>query len=527
MQSLLRRISGLFARQDQGNMVLVADGTIATVELARRVLASVPGVRAIDMSVGPAFYADTRASDIDVNADYVLVRSGDLKTYGFAQRLVAVGLPYAYVIDDNFWMLLDDRIALHAFYQNPLVRRSLEYTIAHADVVLCHSEHFQRFLKAFNPNVVVVPTMFDFSTLQGVKVGSDSGAGDSNSEIRIGVVANSSRSADVALLAPAIRQVLQARPEVVFEFFGFTPPELEGVQGVRSLPHVADYAQYIKSKVARGWLLALAPLVANRFAEYKTNNKLREFGACSLAAIYSDAAVYRECVQDGVTGWVVPNETRAWVDAILVALADPDKTRQIGREAFKYVQTHHQLLPVAARWSEALRPTLDKRKQTLAAIQRAQAKVRRWDRGEVDSPQIFASNGPTKTAAAGEQEGFFRRDVLLMLKPGESVSTVPLAPLAGPYAWSMIVATFARSLTGGLRVSLFEGERSIAVQEHDLSKVEDGETIRIRCEVPPSRDVRVVVANGGSGEICLYAVGSKSTTTFVDCAATYPMGFAA
>lgn len=502
-------------------LVVAGDGQIASVELSRQILARMPGVRSLQMGIGVEFYQGTSAAQVDCTAGHVLVRTGEIGAHAYLQRLVAIGMPYAYVIDDNFWMLLDEQTPLHRFYQHPLVRRTLEYGLANADVVLCHSEHFRNFLLAFNPNVAVVPTTFDFSVLDGVP------RPPVPDEVRIGVVANTSRSADLALIVDAVRDVLRQRPGVVFEFFGYTPPELEGMPGVRSLPHRGDYADFIRTKVSRGWLLGLAPLTPNRFAEYKTNNKLREFGACSIAVIYSDAPIYTECVQDGVNGWIVPNDTPSWTRAILAAVDDPMRTREVGRRAREYVERHHQPEWVAQSWLRALEPTFVRRLGALASLRDRQAVVARWEKAPSDGPLIVNSYGQLKEDDAGEAAGFRRRDVVLLVEPGETVWTEPLAPLAGHYHWGMLLATFARQLTGTITVRIHEGSRLLAEQVHDMAGLPDGSIVDMRCDVPPSRAVRITVESGASGSFGLYGVSAKAKTHYIEGPQTYPLGFAA
>lgn len=518
---LLRTESG--PQKAEPGLVLVGDGCIPTVELARQVISNMPHIGPMKLGIGPEFYAAAAATAINPSSDYVLVRTGEPGSYPFVQRLRAMGMPYSYVIDDNFWLLLDESLPIHQLYQNPFVRRALEYTISGADVVLCHSEHFRKFLLHFNSNVAVVPASFDFSVLEDAPppVAPEN-------EVRIGVVANSSRSADMALLVPVIHEVLGARPiGVVFEFFGFTPEGLEGLENVRSLPHVADYAEYIRQKYGRGWLLGLAPLIGNRFAEYKTNNKLREFGACSVATIYSDVAIYRESVEHGVTGWVVPNDTQSWTTAILSAIANAEATRAIGRNAREYVERHHHIKYVAATWQKALGPTFSKRTAFEAEIRRAQRRVGRWERGTVDHPQICTSTGPVKSAAPGEADGFIRRDTIFPVGPGESIASDALAPLCGEYRWSVLLATYGAVLEGALKVHVAAAGKTINEKTHNLRDLADGAVVAVCCTVPEAGRVRVTVTNEGSATLALYGLGSLSQTQFSSNGKLYPPGFVA
>jgi len=271
----------------------------------------------------------------------------------------------------------------------------------------------------------------------------------------------------------------------------------------------------------------LAPLVDSRFAEYKTNNKVREYGACGIAGIYSDVPLYRESVEHGISGWLVPNEADAWVRAILAAVDDLPATKQAGRRAHAFVETHYRLEHVASLWREALAPTFAKRRARLEEIRRRCKEVHAWEQAPVDWPQIAGSQGLTKPAAPGEEQGFFRRDVLLMLQPGETLETGLVAPLAGPYLWGMLVGTFNATLTGMLKVSVWEGDSQLAAESHDMAQVADGTALGARCVVPASRNVRLIVSNESSGPVGLYGLSRMCVTRYPSTGASHPFGIAA
>lgn len=509
--------------EERGRLVLVGDGSIATIELYRQILTNVTGVDSIDLALGASYYSNASCSNIALNANYLLARAGDVETFQYVQKLQALGIPYAYAIDDNFWMLIDDEHThpVHQLYRHPLVRRSLEYAIVKADVVLCHSEHFRQFLLAFNANVVVVPTAFDFSLVGSQRKSSP------KTEKRIGIVANSTRSKDMAILVPVVQRILKTRHDAVFEFFGYVPNELKGQARVRFLPAINTYADYIKEKMSRGWLVGLAPLVDNRFAEYKTNNKVREYGACSVAGIYSDTPLYRDSVQNGTTGWLVPNETEAWVDTLNAALDQEEQTQAMGQHAREWVQKHHSFENVAKEWRDALQPTFQKRAARVPEMVLRREQLIQWEAEQIDWPQIIGSGGAMKKDAPGESEDFFRRDVLLMLKPGESARAGLLAPLVGPYYWGMQVATFNRQLIGELRIDIYCGDQLIQTNRHDLANVADGSVIEVRCLVNELGRINMVVTNSGSDALCFYGVSTVNSTTFQATDFTYSRGIAA
>lgn len=500
-------------------VTLVADGFIPTVELTRRVVERVCGARAVGFATGGEFFRTQGATPSDADTDYLLVRTASPECYRFVQRLRTCGHPYAYLIDDNFWLLLGDN-PLHTFYQNSMVRRTLEYAVAGAHVVLCHTEHFRRFLAHYNPNTIVVPPAFDFSLLEGL---DSPGA---MTELRIGVVANSSRAKDIDLLVPVVQEVLRRKPAgVVFEFFGFTPDKLKDVPGVRSLPYMSSYEEYVREKYRRGWILGLGPLFPDRFADYKTNNKVREFGACGIAAVYSDVGIYRADVAKDVNGWLVPNEPSAWVDAILDALSDPARTAALGQTARRYAEQHFDIDHIHSQWAAALEDVFRLRAQCAPEIARMGRKVQAWEAARIDGPQVCDAGKMAKRRAPGEECEFYQRDVFLHVHPGTSISSDAVAPVLGEFAWSMLIATYGKTLSGTLRIVAKQDDRVVYDSLHDLSNVGDLSTFNVRFELVRVGRVTFTITNDGSDGVALYALSFTSETRFHPQEKSFSLGF--
>ena len=500
---------------------ILSDGLIPTVELYRQILARVDLQGQLSVQNGAESYlARQRAAQLNLQCLHLLVRTADATAFGLVQRMNCVGLPYVYVLDDNFWLLDQEGVDLHDYYRHPLVRRSLQAAVAGAAVVLCHSEHFATFLRHFNPRVEVVPAAFSFKLLDGLPLPA------AHDEIRVGVVANSSRAGDLAMILPAIEVVLAMRPQVVFEFIGWTPPELRDRPGVRSFEGTSDYSAFLALKVSRDWLLGLAPLLPNRFVEYKSNNKYREFGGCGIAGLYSDSRVYRECVQEGDTGWLVADDPQAWATALLRAIDDPAGTRVVGKRAREDVLAHHCLDHVAERWQQVLAPGIQRLKadQTRLRWSRLIASLQEFIPGA--SMLLLTKQGPRSRLLPNEFRRLSRRHVLFELQPGEClVSDIP-APLVGSFCWSGMIATFRTQLTGTLEIRYEDNEGVFHAESLDLTMLTDGASVHFRCLVRCAGRVRVHLTSRASGQLALYALGGLGTTTFPDTGYCCPMVFA-
>ena len=423
-------------------------------------------------------------------------------------ELIYKRISYAYLIDDNFWLLLGDS-PLERFYQDPFVRSSLERAVSGATVVFCHSEIFRQFLLKYNKNVVVLPTYFDFSCLEGAELS------DCDSEIRVGVVANVSRAADLAMIVPAIQAVLDRTADSVkFEFFGYIPPELEGLPRVRYLPGHADYKTFIRMQYARNWLLGLAPLNETRFSTYKTNNKFREFGGCGTAGIYSDISIYREAVSDGRTGWLVPNDVSAWEQAILNAIRNPEETREIGRAALEVVRRSYALKSVRSEWINGLSLLIKKQKAGNISTVLSGFRIRlqfRLLRGRVF---LVEARQRSLFSWLREKCGLFCATTIITVRRGDSVTTSIDAPTSGEFKWTVVLATFCERPKG--RVAIRINGDGAAVSEHfyDRDYLKDGGHIPVIAELNADGRVFFQFSNETDRDIGVYLLSENGETEF-------------
>ncbi len=259
---------------------------------------------------------------------------------------------YALFVDDNFWEC-DVTPELKAYYGHPLVRRTLDEFVRRAAVVIVNSAFLGERLKARFPGacIEVIPAHFDFSVLDPPV---DVFPRPADAPLRVGY-AGTSRGSAFDSLVEAIERVLRERPgEVEFEFIGFLPKRLEGLEGVTAFPGTTDYREFLSFKRSRSWDVGLAPLGATAFTRAKTNNKFREYGALSIAGIYQDIEPYRGSVEHGVDGLLVADTPAAWRDAIVQLMDNRQEARRMGGAAYRQVRARHDLEKVAPHWATVL-----------------------------------------------------------------------------------------------------------------------------------------------------------------------------
>jgi glycosyltransferase involved in cell wall biosynthesis len=440
---------------------------------------------------------------------YIRSSTLGLSKYSAIQR--HVNSKYAYIIDDNFWLLLEDS-ALDLYYQHPSVRNSLETCISGAEIVYCHTENFKRFLLYYNPNVVVLPTYFDFDCLNGLQ------PPNITNEIRIGIVGNTSKKQDLDFLISVITDLLpKTKDNVIFEFFGYTPLELIDEPRVRSLDAIEDYEKFIAMQYSRGWLLALAPLRNTLSNQYKTNNKFREYGACAIAGIYSNVAPYTESVQHGKTGWILDYDPRAWANKIMWCLEHVDETKLVGQYAQRYVQKNYDLKVVREIWLKSLEDlaVLHRSKRISRFLTHAKYKLRVLLRGNNNLYVATCSGWENKKPIIGANDGFYDAQVVYAINPNQSISTQVLSPVSGNFRWSTRLGTFGEQPLGSMRLSInsYDGKliAPLTYEEHELI---DGGIISVLLNVTAGQIISLKLTNLTKSVIGVFSLSPRGKTVF-------------
>ena len=163
----------------------------------------------------------------------------------------------------------------------------------------------------------------------------------------IGYMGTSGHSADLAMIMPAICEVMDSIRSLQFEVFGTIemPPELSRFGSrARHLAPVADYRDFLPRLRSLGWWVGLAPLEDNQFNRCKADTKWVEYSMAGMAVVASDLPVYhRAC--DGGAG-VLADATGAWADALEQMIYRPDfRSAMIERAQAKLSQRYtHECL---------------------------------------------------------------------------------------------------------------------------------------------------------------------------------------
>ncbi|SPD65500.1 Glycosyltransferase-like protein (fragment) [Cupriavidus taiwanensis] len=321
---------------------LVIEGEIPTTHIIGRLIGEAAGNAA---GVCKLLVSNFLPSRMQNNAIPLLIRVGDPSAAPMVKWMLRRKMPYLYYIDDNFWELQGEG-PLIAYYQAKEVRETLELVVRNAHTVIVNSPHLGKYLRdRFEASVIVLPAPFDFSLLSGLEPPPRH-----EHEVRIGFAGSATREKDFIAILPALEQVLAERPQVTMHFFGYCPPSLHGKDRVVYHAHMGSYEDFIRFKHASGLDIGLAPMADTESNRYKTNNKYREYGALGITGVYADSPPYRDSVENGVNGLLVRQDARAWYQAIVELVDNPQQRAAIAAAAYEDVRQHYAQDRVAMQW---------------------------------------------------------------------------------------------------------------------------------------------------------------------------------
>jgi len=175
--------------------------------------------------------------------------------------------------------------------------------------------------------------------------------------ICIGWAGSPTHSADLALVEPAIAEVMKRRSDVAFVRVGafgvHTAGELRSLPRDRVFelgfePHAHELAKYL-----RGLDVGICPLVANAFNRAKSNCKWLECAALGVPTVASRVGPY----DDTVGSLVVDNDVDAWIGA-LEYLITTEHRKTFGQAAAAEVAEQGTIQRTIAKWVAVLTETV-------------------------------------------------------------------------------------------------------------------------------------------------------------------------
>lgn len=158
----------------------------------------------------------------------------------------------------------------------------------------------------------------------------------------IGYMGTAGHSADLAMVMPAICEVMDKVPSLQFEVFGTIrmPAELERFESrVRHIAPVANYSEFLPFLRSLGWWVGLAPLENNAFNRCKADTKWVEYSLAGMAVIASDLPVYHRACADGAG--ILAASNLDWRRAISQLVERPQERSRLIEAAQKKLRVNY------------------------------------------------------------------------------------------------------------------------------------------------------------------------------------------
>jgi glycosyltransferase involved in cell wall biosynthesis len=255
--------------------------------------------------------------------------------------------PIVFDLDDNFWDVpFDSDPELARYHRLPLRIQQLEKYLKHATLVRVYSPALQEIVSRFNSNARLLKAGFDFDLVAA------STAKRRRSDV-VQIVYATSRIVDnqYLLFAEALRKVMKVyNNRVSMTIWGCQPAELVGAEGIKFMPLIPNYNEFLRSFASHSFDIGLAPLEDTPFHRSKTNTKFRDYGASKVAGIYSNVCVYSSCVNDKETGLLVDNNADSWWQGMSLLIENASLRQSIQENAYREVYEEYRQEVVADEW---------------------------------------------------------------------------------------------------------------------------------------------------------------------------------
>ncbi len=293
-------------------------------------------------------------------------------TREFLDYLCSLGKPVIFEIDDLLTQLPVSnpnykwgmRGAPHIY---DFIRKCAAITVSTDEL----KDHFS----PYNDNIYVLPNLLDAGLWKKP-------APPSSGPVVIGYAGTNTHGADLELLEEVLARIARHYgSEVSFTFMGCTTERISRLPGFRFVQFETTYEAYARKLMEIPVDIMLAPLEDNQFNRCKSNVKWLEYSACGMAGIYSDLPPYA-CVRSGETGLVARNTADDWYNAISFLIDNPDKRRQMARNAREEVMAHYTVAGHASLYLDTYKQVLNAHRPTGRNI-RFSIIIMTWNRAEM------------------------------------------------------------------------------------------------------------------------------------------------
>jgi GT2 family glycosyltransferase/glycosyltransferase involved in cell wall biosynthesis/tetratricopeptide (TPR) repeat protein len=270
-------------------------------------------------------------------------------------------LPIVYEIDDNLLQVPADKDLTGIYARSAPAIATLA---AAAAEVIVSTEPLATQMRQFNDrvtvmsNVIAEATWLKPITPEVVPSPLSNLSNLPTDTFKVLYMGNSSHREDLAMIKTVFERLAQSQVKVRLLVIGGESETAENApdwytrisvpQGYESYQLFVPWFRTVAAECN----LAIAPLVANEFNQYKSPLKFLQYSAVGLPAIYSQVTPYQEVVNHGVDGILVDNDPEAWYQAIVQCLNHQENLTELANAAQKKVREQYLMANFANAYVE-------------------------------------------------------------------------------------------------------------------------------------------------------------------------------
>jgi glycosyltransferase involved in cell wall biosynthesis len=238
-------------------------------------------------------------------------------------------------------------------YRNRMQLVDYEGAAEMADIVTTTTKRLKASLERLNDAVAIIPNAVDFARYPDLPQ-----LRANTTRIKLLWAGSASHYEDVMSIQPALKRVLEARPDIELHTVGTT---FKGF--TKDLPESQVIHHPWVPVEAHGFHLAtigahigLAPLVDNEFNRNKSALKWYEYTALGIPTIASNVAPYSDEIKHDTNGLLADATT---FDKAIIALADdPIRRTALAQTAGDNVEDNNSIAVVAKLWLDVLQSVM-------------------------------------------------------------------------------------------------------------------------------------------------------------------------
>ncbi len=263
-----------------------------------------------------------------------------------------LGIKVIYDIDDLIYKFTSDSMA----YVHMQKAKNVQTMIQESDCVVTSNAELDKRVRAdFKvTNSVVIPTGFNTEKYgrKTLPVESDIVLFTNGDNIKVTQFYDG--------FVKCFNKFLLAHGSVDFRVFGDSEAYLEPFERYSYMGSLSWdlHKEYLLTHDVRFGIVPLGAseesLEHREFSVCKTPIKFYEYGAARIPAIFSNAKIYRDVVEDRVTGLLVDNTEEGWSSALEELYLNYELRLQIGRNALETVRSRHHISRPAKLWLDII-----------------------------------------------------------------------------------------------------------------------------------------------------------------------------